>query len=106
MLERRREYVTLRAQGMRTAELRALVLGEVAVVASLGMSAGLIVGTGMAALLVRVLRPLFILDPRLAVPAADLVLLAVLTGVAALASALAATTLLRRLKPTELLREA
>ena len=106
MLERRREYVTLRAQGMQTGELRALVLGEAAVVAIFGLVAGLLVGTGMAALLVHVLRPLFILNPSLAFPARDIVLLAVLAGAATLASALAATAMLRRLKPAELLREA
>ena len=105
MLERRREYVALRAQGMRVGELRTLVLGEAAVVAGLGMVAGLLVGTGMAVLLVWVLRPLFILDPRLALPAGDIARLVVLAGAATVASALAATALLRRLKPAELLRE-
>jgi putative ABC transport system permease protein len=106
MLERRREYVVLRAQGMRSGELRALVLGEAAVVAVAGVVAGLAVGVGMAALLVRVLRPLFVLDPALTVPAGDIVLQAVLAGAATLASALAATALLRRMRPAELLREA
>jgi putative ABC transport system permease protein len=106
VLERRREYVALLAQGMRTAELRALVLGEAALVASCGLACGLLVGTGMAALLVHVLRALFILHPRLTFPAGDIAVLAVLAGGATLASALAATALLRRLKPMELLREA
>jgi putative ABC transport system permease protein len=106
MLERRREYVILRAQGMRSGELRALVLGEAAVVAVAGVVAGLAVGVGMAALLVRVLRPLFVLDPALTVPAGDIVLQAVLASAATLASALAATALLRRMRPAELLREA
>jgi putative ABC transport system permease protein len=106
MLERRREYVTLRAQGMRTGELRALVLGEATVVAAGGVLAGLAVGVGMAALLVRVLRPLFVLDPSMPFPAADIALPAALACAAALASALAATAALRRLKPAELLREA
>ncbi|MDA0160447.1 ABC transporter permease [Solirubrobacter ginsenosidimutans] len=106
LLDRRREYVALRAQGMRTGEVRALVLGEAAVVVGLGMVAGLLVGAGMAVLLVGVLRPLFILDPTLGFPMTDIVTLAALAGAATLASALAATALLRRLKPTELLREA
>ncbi|MGI9098058.1 MAG: FtsX-like permease family protein [Solirubrobacteraceae bacterium] len=106
MLERRREYVTLRAQGLRTGELRALVLGESAVVAAGGVAAGLAVGVGMAALLVRVLRPLFVLDPSLALPAADIALPAGLAFAATLAAALVATATLRRLQPAELLREA
>jgi len=105
MLERRREYVTLRAQGMRIGEVRALVLGEAAVVAISGLAAGLLLGVGMGALLVHVLRPLFILHPSLALPGRDIVLLAVLAGAATLMFALGATAMLRRLKPAELLRE-
>jgi putative ABC transport system permease protein len=105
MLERRREYVILRAQGMRSGELRALVLGEAAVVALAGVAAGLAVGVGVAALLVRILRPLFVLDPTLTIPGGEIVLRAALAGAATLASALAAAALLRRLKPAELLRE-
>jgi putative ABC transport system permease protein len=105
MLERRREYVALRALGMRTAELRALVLGEAALVAACGVAAGLAVGAGVAVLLVRVLRPLFVLAPGLAVPIGDLALVAGLAGVATLIAAVAATALLARLQPAELLRE-
>lgn len=106
MLERRREYVVLRAQGMRTAELRALVLGEAALVAAAGVAAGVAVGAGMAALLVGVLRPLFVLDPAVALPGAEIAVRAGLAGVATLVTALAATALLRRYEPAELLREA
>jgi putative ABC transport system permease protein len=106
MLERRREYVVLRAQGMRAAELRALVLGEAAVVAAAGVVAGVAVGAGMAALLVRVLRPLFVLDPTVALPGAGIAVQAGLAGAATLATAMAATALLRRYEPAELLREA
>jgi putative ABC transport system permease protein len=105
LLDRRREYVALRAQGMRAGEVRALVLGEATVVAGLGIVAGLLVGAGMAALFVSVLRPLFILDPTLIFLGGDILLPAALAGASTLASAFAATALLRRLKPTELLRE-
>ncbi|MEA2234280.1 MAG: putative transport system permease protein [Solirubrobacteraceae bacterium] len=105
MLERRREYVTMRAQGMLGGELRALVLGEAGVVALCGVAAGLLVGTGMAALLVHVLRGLFILPPGLVLPALDVAVLAGLAAAATLVSALVATAMLRRLRPTELLRE-
>jgi putative ABC transport system permease protein len=105
MLERRREYVTMRAQGMLGGELRALVLGEAGVVALCGVVAGVLVGSGMAALLVHVLRGLFILPPRLVLPALDVAVLAGLAGLATLASALVATAMLRRLRPAELLAE-
>jgi putative ABC transport system permease protein len=105
MLQRRREYVTLRALGMQSREIRALVLWEAALVAVSGLAAGLLVGTGMAYLLVYVLRPLFILDPGLAFPAWGVGGLAALALAATLVSALAASAALSRLRPTELLRE-
>jgi ABC-type lipoprotein release transport system permease subunit len=105
MLHRRREFVTLRAQGMRTGELRALVLGESGVVALCGLAAGALVGTAMAYLTVEVLRPLFILEPDLTIQAGDLALLAGLALGATLASALAASAILGRLRPAELLRD-
>jgi putative ABC transport system permease protein len=105
MLQRRREYVTLRAQGMQTRELRALVLGETAFVTVFGLTAGVLVGTGMGYLLVHVLQPLFILDRGATFSLLGTMTLVLLVVAATLASALAATELLRRLRPTELLRE-
>ena len=69
MLQRRGEYVVLRAQGLRSSELRALVLLEAAVVTVGGLAAGVLVGTLTAFLSIRILRGLFILDPRMTVPA-------------------------------------
>ncbi len=105
MLERRREYVALRAQGMGAGELRRLVLGEAIVVTGLGTLAGLLAGTATAALLLHVLRPLFILDPAWRFAAGDIAAIIALAAAATLVSALAATALLRRLEPAELLRE-
>ncbi len=105
MLQRRREYVVLLAQGMRNRELRVLVLGEAALTAVCGLAAGLLVGAGMAYLLVHVLQPLFILKPVLTFPSGEIATLAALAIGATLASAAAAVTILRRLKPVELLRE-
>ncbi len=106
ILQRRREYVTMRAQGMRTGELRRLVLGETAAVTVFGLAAGMLVGSVMGYLLVRVLRPLFVLDPGVSLSLLGTLTLVALVAVATVASALAATALLRRLRPTELLREA
>jgi putative ABC transport system permease protein len=105
MLQRRREYVTQLAQGMQAREVRALVLGEAALVAACGLVAGLLVGAGMGYLFVHILRPLFILDPSVTFPAGKIVTLAVLVMAATLASALSATVILRRLRPTEVLRD-
>jgi putative ABC transport system permease protein len=105
MLQRRREYVTLRAQGLETRELQALVVGEAALVAVLGLAAGMLVGVGMGYLLTHILRPLFILDPRVTFPTWDIATLAILVLAAALASGLTAMLMLRRVNPTEVLRE-
>lgn len=105
MLQRRREYVILSAQGMPAGHVRALVLAEAALVATGGVLAGTVVGCGMAYLLTHVLRPIFIVDPAFTVPGAVIGRLGLVVVVATLVSAVAATALLRRLRPTELLRE-
>ena len=64
LLQRRREYVTLRAQGVRGGLIRSLLVTEAGGVAVLGGAAGVLVGVAMAYFLVRVLRPLFVLRAR------------------------------------------
>jgi putative ABC transport system permease protein len=104
LLQRRREYVTMRAQGMQSSEIRALVVAETSVAAGIGCLAGIGVGIGMAYFLVQVLRPLFVLTPHLVVPAGGLVVLVLLSIAATLVASVAASALIGRLKPTELLR--
>ncbi len=105
MLQRRREYVTLLAQGMQGRELQALVLAEAALVTICGLVAGLLVGIGMGYLMVHILRGLFILEPGVTFPVDDISTLVFLVLAATLASALIAVAMLRRLRPTEILRE-
>ena len=105
LLARRREYVTLRAQGLAAGRLRRLVLAEAGVVALGGLVVGAVVGLAMAQLFVHVLRPLFVLDPRVTVASGRLLLLLALPVLAAVVCALAATVMLGRMRPTELLRE-
>ncbi|HEY8093757.1 MAG TPA: FtsX-like permease family protein, partial [Acidimicrobiales bacterium] len=105
MLQRRREYVTLRAQGMPGRQVGLLVLGEAGLVATGGLLAGVVVGVSMAYVFVHILRPLFVLEPRMTVDGTGLALLLALPAVATAVSALAAATMLRRMRPTELLRE-
>jgi putative ABC transport system permease protein len=105
LLQRRREYVTLRAQGMHAGEIRSLLVMEAGGVAIFGCVAGLLVGGGMAYLLVSVLRPLFVLRPSVVVPASEVAALAALVLGVSLVASLAATTLVNRLPPTELLRD-
>ncbi len=46
LLQRRREYVTLYAQGMSTREIRTLVVSESVCVAACGLVAGVVIGSG------------------------------------------------------------
>lgn len=105
LLQRRREYVTMRAQGMSSRDIRALVLAEAGISASLGAAIGVMVGIGMASQFVQVLRPIFTLSPALAVPVAELAVLAALVLCATALSSAAAAFQIGRLKPTELLRD-
>jgi hypothetical protein len=59
----------------------------------------------MGYLLVAVLRPLFVLPPQLVVPGGGVVLLVLLVVAATLAASLAASGLIARLRPSELLRD-
>ena len=59
----------------------------------------------MAYFLVTVLQPLFVLRPEVVIPRADIALLAALVFVVSVAASLAATDLIRRLPPGELLRD-
>ena len=105
LMQRRREYVTLRAQGLHSKEIRRLVLAESGISAILGATIGGGVGIVMASQFVQVLRPIFTLAPPLRVPGPELSVLAALVLGATVLSALAAAVLISRLKPTELLRD-
>jgi putative ABC transport system permease protein len=106
LLQRRKEYVTMRAIGIKMGQLWGLVLGEAAVVALLSLLIGTITGAVMAYMFVKILAPLFTIPPAsLTVPADQLATLVTLVlGGMALSVALAARSL-RRLNPVELLRE-
>jgi ABC-type antimicrobial peptide transport system permease subunit len=105
LLQRRREYVTMRAQGMQSREIRALIVAETGTVTLSACLIGVVVGVGMAVLLVNVLRPLFVLTPTLVFPTGGVLGLVLLIVAATLACAVAASGLIGRLKPTELLRD-
>lgn len=105
MLQRRREYAVLLAQGLSAGRLQLVILGEAGFAALGGLVAGLGVGAAFGALLVRVLQPLFVLAPVTRVPAARAALLAGLLVLATLAASVAAQASLRRLRPSEALRD-
>ena len=104
LLQRRREYVTLRAQGLPARSVAVVIAAEAATVAVGGAVVGLVVGGAMGAYFVAVLRPLFVLDPGYTVPST--VLLPVSLVIAATVVAVAAGAIIvGRLQPTELLRD-
>jgi putative ABC transport system permease protein len=105
LLQRRREYVTMRAQGLQPAEIRSLLVAETSAVTVAGCLAGIAVGLAMAYFLVNVLRPLFVLTPHVVLPAGTVVTLVLLVLGATLVASFAASGLIGRLKPTELLRD-
>jgi putative ABC transport system permease protein len=105
LLQRRREYVTLRAQGMRIGRIRSLIINESVGVVVVGAVVGAAVGVAMAYFLVTVLQPLFVLRPELVIPRTDIAVLAALVLAVSVVASLAATTLIRRLPPGELLRD-
>jgi ABC-type antimicrobial peptide transport system permease subunit len=58
LLQRRREYIVLRAQGIAPRTIRGLITVEAAVAALTGTAAGIAVGAAMGYYFVAVLRPL------------------------------------------------
>lgn len=105
LLQRRREYVTLRAQGLGARTVRLLIAAEAGTVAGLGSVAGLLVGTAMGYYFVTVLRPLFVLPPSYALPWRDALVPVLLVLVATLVSAVVGSRLVNGLEATELLRD-
>ncbi|MEO7572636.1 MAG: ABC transporter permease, partial [Acidimicrobiales bacterium] len=105
LLQRRREYITLRAQGLEPSTIRGLITLEAATVAVSGAIAGVAVGVVMGAYFVTVLRPLFVLTPVYAVPIDGVVIAVGLVLTATVASTTAASRMVNRLEPTELLRD-
>jgi putative ABC transport system permease protein len=101
LLQRRKEYVTMRALGMPFGQLRALVLGEASAVAVCSLVVGGVVGTAMALMFVRVLTP----PDALTFPVQELDLLATLVLGGMGLSALLSARNLNGLSPMELLRE-
>jgi ABC-type antimicrobial peptide transport system permease subunit len=96
MLQRRREYVVLLAQGLPARRLQFVFLDQARYAAAGGLVAGLIVGNGLGVLLIQALRPLFILAPVAALPAGRIVVLIGLLALASLGSALSALAMLGR----------
>jgi ABC-type antimicrobial peptide transport system permease subunit len=105
LLQRRREYVTLRAQGMQPRTIRTLIGAEAGTAAVAGCSVGIPVGLVMAFYFINVLRPLFVVDPPFLIPLGSLSMVVGSVLVAAAVTSVAASSLVNRLRASELLRD-
>ncbi len=105
LLQRRREYVTLRAQGLEQSTVRSLILAEAVITALAGALGGILIGGVMGYYFVMVLRPLFVLDPAYTLPPAALAPVLLLVLGATLICSAVGSRLVNRLEPTELLRD-
>ena len=105
LLQRRREYVTLRAQGLDVRSIRVLIAAEAGTVALVGAVTGVLVGTAMGYYFVTVLRPLFVLAPAYTLPVRNLLAPIGLLLLATIVCTLVGSRLVNQLEPTELLRD-
>lgn len=105
LLQRRREYVTLRAQGMQPRAIWTLIGAEAGTAAVSGCCVGVAVGLMMAFYFINVLRPLFILNPPYSVPLGSLSTVVGSVLAATVATSALASSLVNRLRATELLRD-
>jgi putative ABC transport system permease protein len=105
LLQRRREYVTLRAQGMEPRAIRTLIGAEAGTAAAAGCAVGLLVGLMMAFYFINVLRPLFILEPPYSVPPGSLGTMLGSVLATTVLTSVAASSLVNRLRASELLRD-
>ncbi len=105
LLQRRREYIVLRAQGLAPSTIRGLITVEATVAAITGTLAGIVVGAVMGYYFVAVLRPLFVLDPGYRLPLGAIMAPVLLVVAATIAASLAGSRVVNTLQPTELLRD-
>jgi ABC-type antimicrobial peptide transport system permease subunit len=106
LMQRRREYVALRAFGMSTYSLMALILGESLFIVLNALIGGFAFGLVMARALVIVLRPIFLVAPKFDVPIRLLVGLGSGLVVSTFVFALIATAQMTRHRAIAVLREA
>jgi putative ABC transport system permease protein len=105
LLQRRREYVVLRAQGLPRRTVGALIGAEATAVAVLGALGGLVVGAAMGYYFVAVLRPLFVLTPHYTLPPVTIIMPVLLLLLATAVSTALGARFVNSLQPTELLRD-
>lgn len=105
LLQRRREYVTLRAQGLKSSTVTLLISAETALMVLAGILGGTVIGGIMGYYFVLVLRPLFVLTPSYTLPPLTLALIIALVLAGMVVTSALGSRLVNSLKPTELLRD-
>ena len=105
LLSRRREYVTLKAQGMASGLIRTLIGAEALTATIAGSLIGVPVGLTMAYYFINVLRPLFVLNPPYLVPTSSLIVIVGSVLITAVITSIVASLAVNRLTATELLRD-
>ena len=105
LLQRRREYVTLKALGMPSVSIQAFIASEAGLAVLAGCLTGVPVGLAMAWYFINVLRPLFVLDPPFHIPFESLGWIVGAMIAAAAVASVAASSLINGLRATELLRD-
>jgi putative ABC transport system permease protein len=105
LLSRRREYVTLRALGLRSRQIRTIIGAEAGTAAIFGSIMGIFVGLGMAYFFINILRPLFVLNPPFIVPLNSILILVGSVLLTTVLTSIVASALINKLSATELLRD-
>jgi ABC-type antimicrobial peptide transport system permease subunit len=103
---RRKEFGIMRALGTDEHQLRRLLAAETLSISSLSLLTGIVIGTGIAALFVMLLRVIFLIPPTgLTWAVGDLGLLFGLSLLGMFLGVLLANQALSRLRVSEMLRE-
>ncbi len=103
---RRKEFGTMRALGTSANQLRTLLAAEALSISSLSLVMGVMIGAGIAALFVMLLRVIFLIPPAgLTWPARDLSLLLGLSLFGMMVGIVLANHTLSKLRVSEVLRE-
>ena len=105
LFQRRREYITLKAQGLKPNIIRSLIAAEAGSVALGGCISGILVGILMGFYFVKVLQPLFVHTPIYIVSLQSIIVPVLLVFIGTVISSYTGSRLINSLDPMELLRD-
>ncbi len=105
LFQRRREYITLKAQGLKPNIIRSLIAAEASSVALGGSISGILVGITMGFYFVKVLQPLFVHVPVYVISIQSIFLPISLVFIGTVISSYTGSRQINSLNPMELLRD-